>query len=121
MPEESCEDISASNCWTALSSCLMSDKYNTKSRAGRGFTLEELKVSADRVSVTGSNSIYFTELATATQVRSMDNTWPTQVCYSPVKVTGEMKSFKPCAKQMHKREVGVRLKKAAEAEKEETK
>ncbi|CAL9084687.1 unnamed protein product, partial [Musa textilis] len=54
-PEESCEDISTSNCWTSLSYCSMSDKYNMKSRAGRGFTLEELKVvSADQVSVTGS-------------------------------------------------------------------
>ncbi|CAL9152401.1 unnamed protein product [Musa hybrid cultivar] len=127
MPEESCEDISTSNCWTALSSCLMSDKYNTKSRAGRGFTLEELKVSADRVSVTGSNSIYFTdsapeELATATQVHGQ---YMAIVCEKPlvelVKVTGEMKSFRACAKRMNKHEVGVRLKKAAEAEKEETK
>ncbi|THU72351.1 hypothetical protein C4D60_Mb04t11180 [Musa balbisiana] len=123
-PEESCEDISTSNCWTALSYCSMSDKYNTKSRAGRGFTLEELKVSADRVSVTGSNSIYFTgrdsapeELATATQVHGQ---YMPIVCEKPlvelVKVTGEMKSFKACAKRMNKREVGVRLKKAAEKE-----
>ncbi|URD95121.1 60S ribosomal protein L13 [Musa troglodytarum] len=44
-PEESCEDISTSNCWTSLSYCSMSDKYNMKSRAGRGFTLEELKAA----------------------------------------------------------------------------
>lgn len=66
------------------------------------------------------------ELATATQVQGQ---------YMPivhdkpsvelVKVTDEMKSFKAYAKlrveRMNQRQVGVRLKKAAEAEKEEKK
>ncbi|CAL9160362.1 unnamed protein product [Musa hybrid cultivar] len=155
-------------------------KYNMKSRAGRGFTLEELKAAGipkklaptigiavdhrrknrsleglqanvQRLKTYKAKLVIFPrlvdllhcscfcvqlvsqagdsapeELATATQVQGQ---------YMPimrekptvelVKVTDEMKSFKAYAKlrveRMNERQVGVRLKKAAEAEKEEKK
>lgn len=66
------------------------------------------------------------ELATASQVQGQ---YLPIVCEKPsvelVKVTDEMKSFKAYAKlrveRMNKHQVGARLKKAAEAEKEEKK
>ncbi|KAG9155744.1 hypothetical protein Leryth_004017 [Lithospermum erythrorhizon] len=84
-------------------------KYNMKVRAGRGFTLEELK-----------------ELANATQVQGQ---------YLPigvekpavelVKITEDMKSFRAYNKlrleRTNARHVGVRAKRAAEAEKEDKK
>ncbi|URE24710.1 60S ribosomal protein L13 [Musa troglodytarum] len=133
-------------------------KYNMKSRAGRGFTLEELKAAGIpkkfaptigivvdhrrknrsleglqanvqrlktyKAKLVGDSAPE--ELATATQVQGP---------YMPiardkpsvelVEVTDEMKSFKAYARlrveRMNKRQVGARLKKAAEAEKEEKK
>jgi len=144
-------------------------KYNMKVRAGRGFSLEELKaagipkkfaptigISVDhrrrnhsleglqtnvqRLKTYKAKLVVFPrrarkfkagdsapeELATATQVQGP---------YMPigvekpsvelVKVTDEMKSFKAYAKlrveRTNARHVGVRMKKAAEAEKEEKK
>ncbi|KAL4385691.1 hypothetical protein GQ457_15G024370 [Hibiscus cannabinus] len=144
-------------------------KYNMKLRAGRGFTLEELKaagiskklaptigISVDhrrknrsleglqanvqRLKTYKAKLVVFPrrarkikagdstaeELATATQV---------QGSYMPisrdkpsvelVKITEEMKSFKAYNKlrveRMNERHIGARLKKAAEAEKEDKK
>lgn len=144
-------------------------KYNMKVRAGRGFTLEELKAAGipkklaptigiavdhrrknrsleglqanvQRLKTYKAKLVIFPrrakkiksgdsspeELATATQV---------QGAYMPitrekpavelVKVTPEMKSFKAydklCLERMNERHIGARLKKAAEAEKEEKK
>ncbi|CAL9109428.1 unnamed protein product [Musa textilis] len=144
-------------------------KYNMKSRAGRGFTLEELKAAGipkkfaptigivvdhrrknrsleglqanvQRLKTYKAKLVIFPrrackvkvgdsapeELATAAQVQGP---------YMPiardkpsvelVEVTDEMKSFKAYARlrveRMNKRQVGARLKKAAEAEKEEKK
>ena len=66
------------------------------------------------------------ELATATQVQGP---YMPIVCEKPsvelVKVTDEMKSFRAYAKlrveRMNQRQVGARMKKAAEAEKEDKK
>ncbi|KAL3521743.1 hypothetical protein ACH5RR_019892 [Cinchona calisaya] len=144
-------------------------KYNMKVRAGRGFSLEELKaagipkklaptigVSVDhrrknrslegfqanvqRLKTYKAKLVVFPrrarkfkagdsapeELATATQVQGA---YLPIVCEKPsvelVKVTEEMKSFKAYDKlrleRMNERHVGARLKKAAEAEKEEKK
>uniref|UniRef100_A0A0C9RL50 60S ribosomal protein L13 n=1 Tax=Wollemia nobilis TaxID=56998 RepID=A0A0C9RL50_9CONI len=144
-------------------------RYNMKIRAGRGFSLEELKAAGvpkklaptigiavdhrrknrsleglqanvNRLKTYKAKLVVFPrsarkfkagdssaeELATATQV---------QVTYMPivqekpsvelVKVTDEMKSFKAYAKlrveRMNKRMVGTRMKRAAEAEKDEKK
>lgn len=144
-------------------------KYNMKIRAGRGFSLEELKAAGipkkyaptigiavdhrrrnrsleglqtnvQRLKTYKAKLVVFPrsarklkagdsspeELATATQVQGV---------YLPIsqekpsveiiKVTGEMKNFKAYAKlrveRMNKRLVGVRMKKAAEAEKDEKK
>jgi len=144
-------------------------KYNMKVRAGRGFSLEELKAAGipkklaptigiavdhrrrnrsleslqanvQRLKTYKAKLVVFPrtarklkagdsspeELATATQVQGK---------YLPitkekpslelVKVTDEMKNFNAYAKlrveRMNKRLVGVRLKKAAEAEKDEKK
>jgi len=144
-------------------------KYNMKIRAGRGFSLEELKAAGipkkyaptigiavdhrrknhsleglqtnvQRLKTYKAKLVVFPrsarklragdssqeELATATQV---------QGSYMPIsqekpsveiiKVTDEMKNFKAYAKlrveRMNKRLVGVRMKKAAEAEKDEKK
>jgi len=144
-------------------------KYNMKIRAGRGFSLEELKAAGipkkyaptigiavdhrrknrsleglqtnvQRLKTYKAKLVVFPrsarklkagdssqeELATATQV---------QGAYMPIsqekpsveiiKVTDEMKNFKAYAKlrveRMNKRLVGVRMKKAAEAEKDEKK
>ncbi|KAJ6750066.1 hypothetical protein OIU85_000673 [Salix viminalis] len=106
-------------------------KYNMKVRAGRGFSLEELKAAgipkklAPTIGIAAGDSAP-EELATATQV---------QGCFMPialekpsvelVKVTEEMKSFKAYDKlrveRTNARHVGARLKRAAEAEKEEKK
>ncbi|KAG6429424.1 hypothetical protein SASPL_107475 [Salvia splendens] len=88
-------------------------KYNMKVRAGRGFSLEELK--------TGDSTPE--ELATATQVAGdympIVSEKPTM---DLVKVTEEMKSFKAYDKlrleRTNARHVGVRAKRVAEAEKE---
>ncbi|THU71726.1 hypothetical protein C4D60_Mb04t04520 [Musa balbisiana] len=122
-------------------------KYNMKSRAGRGFTLEELKAAGIPKKLAPTIGIAVDhrrknrsleglqanagdsapeELATATQVQGQ---YMPIVREKPtvelVKVTDEMKSFKAYAKlrveRMNERQVGVRLKKAAEAEKEEKK
>jgi len=144
-------------------------KYNMKLRAGRGFTLEELKAAGipkklaptigiavdhrrknrsleglqsnvQRLKTYKAKLVIFPrragkfkagdstqeELATATQV---------QGSYMPiegekplvelVKVTEEMKAFRAYAKlrveRMNARQIGVRMKRAAEAEKEEKK
>ncbi|KAJ6756020.1 60S RIBOSOMAL PROTEIN L13 [Salix purpurea] len=126
-------------------------KYNMKVRAGRGFSFEELKAAGiapleglqtniQRLKTYKAKLVVFPrharklkagdsapeELATATQV---------QGCFMPialekpsvelVKVTEEMKSFKAYDKlrveRTNARHVGARLKRAAEAEKEEKK
>ncbi|XP_074586341.1 large ribosomal subunit protein eL13z-like [Curcuma longa] len=145
-------------------------KYNMKSRAGRGFTLEELKAAGiskklaptigiavdhrrknrsleglqanvQRLKTYKAKLVIFPrrahkfkngdstaeELATATQVQGpvlpIVRNKPRSV--ELVKVTDEMKSFTAYAKlrveRMNQRQVGARLKKAAEAEKEEKK
>ncbi|KAL0340902.1 UNVERIFIED_CONTAM: 60S ribosomal protein L13-1 [Sesamum radiatum] len=91
-------------------------KYNMKVRAGRGFSLEELKAGDSTPE----------ELATATQVSGpylpIVREKPT---VELVKVTEDMKSFKAYNKlrleRTNERHVGVRAKRAAEAEKEEKK
>ncbi|CAD5173804.1 60S ribosomal protein L13-1 [Musa acuminata AAA Group] len=144
-------------------------KYNMKSRAGRGFTLEELKAAGipkklaptigiavdhrrknrsleglqanvQRLKTYKAKLVIFPrrvckfkagdsapeELTAATQVTGQ---YMPIVHEKPsvelVKVTDEMKSFKAYAKlrveRMNERLVGARLKKAAEAEKEEKK
>nr|CAD1830959.1 unnamed protein product [Ananas comosus var. bracteatus] len=144
-------------------------KYNMKSRAGRGFTLEELKAAGipkkfaptigiavdhrrknrsleglqanvQRLKTYKAKLVIFPrrprkfkagdsapeELATATQIQGQ---YMPIVHEKPsvelVKVTDEMKSFKAYAKlrveRMNQRQIGARLKKAAEAEKEEKK
>ncbi|KAJ0970078.1 hypothetical protein J5N97_022955 [Dioscorea zingiberensis] len=143
-------------------------KYNMKPRAGRGFTLEELKAAGipkklaptigiavdhrrknrsleglqanvQRLKTYKAKLVIFPrskifksgdsspeELATATQVQG---TYMPIVREQPsvelVKITDEMKSFSAYGKlrveQMNKRQVGARLKKAAEAEKEDKK
>lgn len=144
-------------------------KYNMKSRAGRGFTLEELKgagipkkyaptigiavdhrrknrsleglqLNIQRLKTYKAKLVVFPrrarkfkagdstseELATATQVKG---DYLPIVYEKPsaefVKVTDEMKAFKAYGKlrveRMNARQVGARLKKAAEAEKEEKK
>ncbi|KAM7523171.1 hypothetical protein LguiA_013073 [Lonicera macranthoides] len=144
-------------------------KYNMKVRAGRGFSLEELKaagipkklaptigISVDhrrrnrsleglqtnvqRLKTYKAKLVVFPrrtrkfkagdsapeELATATQVQGPY--MPIEVekpSVDIIKVTDEMKSFNAYAKlrveRMNARHVGVRMKKAAEAEKEEKK
>ncbi|KAJ4783655.1 60S ribosomal protein L13 [Rhynchospora pubera] len=144
-------------------------KYNMKSRAGRGFTLEELKaagipkkfaptigISVDhrrknrsleglqanvqRLKTYKAKLVVFPrrarkfkagdsapeELATATQVTGEYlPIVPEKRTVDLVKVTDEMKSFKAYGKlrveRMNQRQIGARLKKAAEAEKEEKK
>lgn len=144
-------------------------KYNMKVRAGRGFTLEELKaagipkklaptigVSVDhrrrnrslegfqanvqRLKTYKAKLVVFPrrarkfkagdsapeELATATQVQGAYLPIAREKrCVELVKVTEEMKSFKAYDKlrleRMNERHIGARLKKAAEAEKEEKK
>ncbi|XP_072985468.1 large ribosomal subunit protein eL13z-like [Typha latifolia] len=144
-------------------------KYNMKSRAGRGFTLEELKdagipkklaptigiavdhrrknrsleglqANIQRLKTYKAKLVIFPrharkfkagdsaqeELATASQIQGP---YMPIVREKPsielVKVTEEMKSFKAYGKlrveRMNKRQVGARMKKAAEAEKEEKK
>lgn len=144
-------------------------KYNMKVRAGRGFSLEELKsagipkklartigiavdhrrknrsleslqANVQRLKTYKAKLVVFPrrsqkfkagdssaeELATATQVQGpympVVRERPT---VDLVKVTDEMKSFKAYAKlrveRTNQRHVGARLKKAAEAEKEEKK
>ncbi|KAJ4974373.1 hypothetical protein NE237_007547 [Protea cynaroides] len=144
-------------------------KYNMKVRAGRGFSLEELKaagipkklaptigISVDhrrknrsleglqanvqRLKTYKAKLVVFPrrarkfkagdsnpeELATATQIQ--DDYMPIvreKTSVEFVKVTDEMKSFKAYAKlrleRTNERHIGVRMKKAAEAEKEEKK
>jgi|UniRef100_A0ACD5TBI1 large subunit ribosomal protein L13e len=145
-------------------------KYNMKSRAGRGFTLEELKaagipkklaptigISVDhrrknrsleglqanvsRLKTYKAKLVIFPrrarkvkagdstpeELANATQVQGdyMPIARGEQRVIDVVKVTDEMKAFKAYGKlrveRMNQRQLGARLKKAAEAEKEEKK
>lgn len=144
-------------------------KYNMKVRAGRGFSLEELKAAnipkklaptigiavdhrrrnrsleslqanVQRLKTYKAKLVVFPrtarklkagdsspeELATATQVQGKYMTITQEKpSLELVKVTDEMKSFKAYAKlrveRMNKRLVGVRLKKAAEAEKDEKK
>uniref|UniRef100_K3ZXS1 60S ribosomal protein L13 n=1 Tax=Setaria italica TaxID=4555 RepID=K3ZXS1_SETIT len=92
-------------------------KYNMKSRAGRGFTLEELKAGDSTPE----------ELATATQVQGgyMPITRGEKLSVEVVKVTDEMKSFASYCKlrleRMNKKHLGARQKRAAEEEKEEKK
>ncbi|KAK2972831.1 hypothetical protein RJ640_028359 [Escallonia rubra] len=144
-------------------------KYNMKVRAGRGFSLDELKavgisrklaptigiavdhrrrnhsleglqVNTQRLKTYKANLVVFPkrarkfkagdsapeELATATQVQG---TFMPIASEKPavefVKVTNELKSFKAYAKlrleRTNERHVGVRMKRAAEAEKEEKK
>ncbi|EHA8590894.1 60S ribosomal protein L13-2 [Cocos nucifera] len=144
-------------------------KYNMKPRAGRGFTLEELKAAGipkklaptigiavdhrrknrsleglqanvQRLKTYKAKLVIFPrrarkfkagdsapeELATATQVQGP---YMPIVHEKPsvelVKVTDEMKSFRAYAKlrveRMNQRQVGARMKKAAEAEKDEKK
>uniref|UniRef100_A0A0D6QZ55 60S ribosomal protein L13 n=1 Tax=Araucaria cunninghamii TaxID=56994 RepID=A0A0D6QZ55_ARACU len=144
-------------------------RYNMKVRAGRGFSLEELKAAGipkklaptigiavdhrrknrsleglqsnvQRLKTYKAKLVVFPrsarkikagdsspeELATATQVQG---TYMPIIQEKPsvelVKVTDEMKSFKAYAKlrveRMNKRLVGTRMKRAAEAEKDEKK
>jgi len=144
-------------------------KYNMKVRAGRGFSLEELKAAGipkklaptigiavdhrrrnrsleslqanvQRLKTYKAKLVVFPrtarklkagdsspeELATATQVQGKYMTITQEKpSLELVKVTDGMKNFKAYAKlrveRMNKRLVGVRLKKAAEAEKDEKK
>ncbi|CAI9117154.1 OLC1v1018498C1 [Oldenlandia corymbosa var. corymbosa] len=144
-------------------------KYNMKVRAGRGFTLDELKaagipkklaptvgISVDhrrknrslegfqanvqRLKLYKANLVVFPrrtkkfkagdsapeELATATQVQGpVLPIVPEKPTAELVKITGDMKSFKAYNKlrleRMNARHLGARLKRAAEAEKEEKK
>jgi len=144
-------------------------KYNMKVRAGRGFSLEELKAAGipkklaptigiavdhrrrnrsleslqanvQRLKTYKAKLVVFPrtsrklkagdsspeELATATQVQGKYMTITQEKpSLELVKVTDEMKNFKAYAKlrveRMNKRLVGVRMKKAAEAEKDEKK
>ncbi|XP_051201205.1 large ribosomal subunit protein eL13y [Lolium perenne] len=145
-------------------------KYNMKARAGRGFTLEELKaagipkklaptigISVDhrrknksleglqsnvsRLKTYKAKLVIFPrcarkvkagdstpeELANATQVHGdyMPITRGEKRSVEVVKVTDEMKAFNAYGKlrveRMNQRQLGARLKKAAEAEKEEKK
>ncbi|KAJ4773512.1 60S ribosomal protein L13 [Rhynchospora pubera] len=144
-------------------------KYNMKSRAGRGFTLEELKAAGipkklaptigiavdhrrknrsleglqsnvQRLKTYKAKLVIFPrknrkfkagdsapeELATATQVTGeYMPIVPEKRTVELVKVTDEMKSFRAYGKlrveRMNQRQIGARLKKAAEAEKEEKK
>ncbi|KAL0403301.1 UNVERIFIED_CONTAM: 60S ribosomal protein L13-1 [Sesamum radiatum] len=168
--EESCEDFPQAYCWTATPVVHgQTLKYNMKVRAGRGFSLEELKaagipkklaptigISVDhrrrnrsleglqtnvqRLKTYKAKLVVFPrrvrkfkagdstpeELATATQV---SGSYLPIVREKPtvelVKVTQDMKSFKAYDKlrleRTNKRHVGVRAKRAAEAEKEEKK
>ncbi|XP_042754154.1 60S ribosomal protein L13-1 isoform X2 [Lactuca sativa] len=91
-------------------------KYNMKLREGRGFSLEELKAGDSTPE----------ELANATQVHGQ--VLPIvreKPVVELVKITEEMKSFNAYAKlrveRTNKRHLGARLKRAAEAEKEEKK
>ncbi|KAG1360604.1 putative 60S ribosomal protein L13-2 [Cocos nucifera] len=133
-------------------------KYNMKSRAGRGFTLEELKAAGIPKKLAPTIGIavdhrrknrsleglqanvqrlktYKAKLAGDSAPEELTTTTQVQGPYMPivhekptvelVKVTDEMKSFRAYAKlrveRMNQRQVGARLKKAAEAEKEEKK
>jgi len=144
-------------------------KYNMKLRAGRGFTLEELKAAGipkklaptigiavdhrrknrslegfqsnvQRLKTYKAKLVIFPrragkfkagdstqeELATATQVQgSYMPIEPEKPSVELVKVTEEMKAFRAYAKlrveRMNARQIGVRTKRAAEAEKEEKK
>ncbi|VAI87662.1 unnamed protein product [Triticum turgidum subsp. durum] len=145
-------------------------KYNMKARAGRGFTLEELKsagipkklaptigISVDhrrknrslegmqsniqRLKTYKAKLVIFPrrarkvkagdstpeELATATQVQGdyMPITRGEKRSVELMKVTEEMKAFKAYGKlrveRMNQCQLGARMKKAAEAEKEEKK
>ncbi|KAJ4784941.1 60S ribosomal protein L13 [Rhynchospora pubera] len=144
-------------------------KYNMKSRAGRGFTLEELKAAGipkklaptigiavdhrrknrsleglqsnvQRLKTYKAKLVIFPrknrkfkagdsapeELATATQVTGeYMPIVPEKRTVELVKVTDEMKSFRAYGKlrveRMNQRQIGARLKKAAEAEKEDKK
>ncbi|KAH7861640.1 hypothetical protein Vadar_028764 [Vaccinium darrowii] len=144
-------------------------KYNMKLRAGRGFSLEELKAAGipkklaptigipvdyrrrnhslealqtnvQRLKAYKANLVVFPrcarkfkagdsapeELATATQVQGAHMPIVREKpAAEVVKVTNEMKSFKAYDKhrmeQTNKKHMGARLKKAAEAEKEEKK
>ncbi|KAF3335920.1 60S ribosomal protein L13-1-like protein [Carex littledalei] len=144
-------------------------KYNMKSRAGRGFSLEELKAAGipkkyaptigiavdhrrknrslegfqanvQRLKTYNAKVVIYPrknrkfkagdsapeELATATQVTGeYMPIVPEKRTVELVKVTDEMKSFKAYGKlrveRMNQRQIGARLKKAAEAEKDEKK
>ncbi|GLT26423.1 hypothetical protein SLA2020_014900 [Shorea laevis] len=144
-------------------------KYNMKLRAGRGFTLEELKAAGiskklaptigiavdhrrknrsleglqanvQRLKTYKAKLVVFPrrsqkfkagdsapeELASATQVQGQFMPIVREKrSVELVKVTEEMKSFKAYGKlrveRMNKRQIGTRMKKAAEAEKEEKK
>jgi len=146
-------------------------KYNMKIRAGRGFSLEELKAAGipkkyaptigiavdhrrknrsleglqtnvQRLKTYKAKLVVFPRSARARKPKAGDSSpeelaTATQVqgAYMPIsqekpsveiiKVTDEMKNFKAYAKlrieRMNKRLVGVRMKKAAEAEKDEKK
>ncbi|KAM2367339.1 hypothetical protein EV1_044583 [Malus domestica] len=111
-------------------------KYNMEVRAGRGFTLEELKSAGipKKLALTigisvdhrRKNRYLEEEIANATQLQGpylpIVREKPT---VELVKATDELKSFKAYDKlrveRMNTRHVGARLKKAAEAEKEEKK
>ncbi|KAK4368835.1 hypothetical protein RND71_012627 [Anisodus tanguticus] len=98
-------------------------KYNMKVRAGRGFSLEELKA---RLYLGQGGDSSTEELATATQVQgSYMPITREQPAVELVKVTDEMKAFNAYGKlrieRTNARYVGVRAKRAAEAEKEEKK
>ncbi|KAJ6839441.1 60S ribosomal protein L13-1-like isoform X1 [Iris pallida] len=143
-------------------------KYNMKTRAGRGFTLEELEMAgipkkwaptvgiavdhrrknrsleglqanAQRLKEYKAKLVIFPrrsgkfkngdssaeELTSATQVQEyMPITWE-KPTVSVVKVTEEMKAFRAYQKlrleRTNKRHLGARLKRAAEAEKDEKK
>ncbi|XP_078182723.1 large ribosomal subunit protein eL13z-like [Carex rostrata] len=144
-------------------------KYNMKSRAGRGFSLEELKAAGiskkaartigiavdhrrknrsleglqanvQRLKTYNAKTVIYPrknrkfkagdstpeELATATQVTGeYMPIVPEKRTVELVKVTDEMKSFKAYGKlrveRMNQRQIGARIKKAAEAEKDEKK
>ncbi|KAE8676835.1 60S ribosomal protein L13-1 [Hibiscus syriacus] len=113
-------------------------KYNMKLRAGKGFTLEELKKLAPTIGIAVDHRRKNRSLEGLQANFQRLKTYKAKLVVFPrrthkfkkpsvelVKVTEEMKSFKAYNKlrveRMNERHIGARLKKAAEAEKEDKK
>ncbi|KAI0529044.1 hypothetical protein KFK09_001589 [Dendrobium nobile] len=108
-------------------------KYHMKPKAGRGFTHEELKAAGIPKKLAPTIGIAFDHRRKNRSLEGLHanvkGDYMPFVLDKPsvemVKVTDEMKAFKAygklCVQRMNARQVGARLKKAAEAEKEEKK